>query len=42
MDSSSITPGSILRGPLWPEPIQVDMVEDMGDYVRIVGATVRS
>lgn len=37
-----ITPGSIIRGPHWSEPIIVDLVEDLGDYVRIVGATVNS
>lgn len=37
-----ITPGSIIRGPHWPEPIIVELVEDLGDYVRIVGATVNS
>jgi superfamily II DNA or RNA helicase len=37
-----ITPGSIIQGPRWPEPINVDLVEDHGEYVRIVGATVNS
>lgn len=32
----------ILRGPRWPEPFQVDHIEDLGDYIRLVGATVRS
>ena len=37
-----ITPGSIIQGPRWPEPIKVDLVEDLGEYVRIVGATLNS
>ena len=36
----TVAPGSIIQGPRWPEPIKVDLVEDLGDYVRIVGATV--
>jgi len=38
----NILPGSIIQGPRWPEPIKVDLVEDLGEYVRIVGATVNS
>ena len=34
--------GSIIQGPRWPEPIKVDLVEDLGEYARIVGATVNS
>jgi superfamily II DNA or RNA helicase len=34
--------GSIIQGPRWPEPIKVDLVEDLGEYVRIVGATMNS
>jgi SNF2 family DNA or RNA helicase len=37
-----ITPGSIIQGPRWPEPIKVDLVEDLGEYIRIVGATVNT
>ena len=37
-----ITPGSIIQGPRWPEPIKVELVQDLGEYVRIVGATVNS
>ena len=35
----TIRPGSIIKGPLWPEPVDIKLVEDMGDYVHIVGAT---
>ncbi|HCC78501.1 MAG: hypothetical protein A2X25_09290 [Chloroflexi bacterium GWB2_49_20] len=37
-----IAPGSIIKGPRWLEPIKVDLVEDHGEYVRIVGATVNT
>ncbi len=37
-----ITPGSIIQGPRWPEPIKVDLIEDLGEYIRIVGATLNS
>ncbi len=37
-----ITPGSIIQGARWPEPIKVDLVEDHGEYVRIVGALMNS
>jgi len=38
----NITPGSIIQGPRWLEPIKVDLVEELGEYVRIVGATVNT
>ena len=38
----TITPGSIIQGPRWPEPIKVDLAEDLGEYIRIVGATVNT
>jgi superfamily II DNA or RNA helicase len=34
--------GNIIQGPRWPEPIKVDLVEDLGEYVRLVGAMVNS
>lgn len=37
-----IKPGTILRGPQWPEPVEVELAEELGDYIRIVGATVHS
>jgi len=37
-----ITPGSTIKGPRWPEPIKVDLVEDLGEYVRVVGAMLNS
>ena len=37
-----IKAGSILRGPQWPEPVEVNYSEDLGEYVRIVGVTINS
>ena len=37
-----IQPGNIIQGPRWPEPVEVKLAEDHGEYVRIVGATVHS
>lgn len=37
-----IKPGKILRGPQWPEPVEVNFSEDLGDYVRIVGVTIHA
>lgn len=34
--------GQIVQGPRWPEPVEVKLVEEMGGYVRLVGATTRS
>ena len=37
-----IKSGAILRGPQWPEPVEVNYSEDLGEYVRIVGVTINS
>ncbi len=37
-----IKPGKTIEGPQWPEPVEVNLFEDLGDYVRIVGVTVSS
>ncbi len=34
--------GSIIAGPRWPEPVEVKFIEELGDYVHIVGATTKS
>jgi len=38
----NILPGSIIQGSRWPEPVEVNHVEDLGDFIRIVGATVNT
>lgn len=38
----NLVPDSIISGPRWPEPVEVKLVEDLGSYIRIVGATLRT
>ncbi|PWV37726.1 MAG: helicase [Desulfurococcaceae archaeon] len=33
---------SIIKGPQWQEPVEVKKAEDMGNYIRIVGAMIYS
>ncbi|MGA9350266.1 MAG: helicase-related protein, partial [Anaerolineae bacterium] len=37
-----IQAGQIVQSPRWPEPVEVKLVEDLGGYVRLVGATTGS
>ena len=38
-----LQPGDVVEARRWPEPLQVDLVEPLGnDYVRLVGALLRS
>ena len=37
-----IKEGTILEGPLWPEPVKVDKVEKIGSRTRIIGALLKS
>jgi hypothetical protein len=39
---TEIQPGHVIQGPRWPEPVEVKLVEDLGDYVHLVGATTNS
>ena len=39
---TTIKPGAIIKGTLWPEPIEVKLIEEMDDYIHIVGATTLS
>ncbi|MBC7363151.1 MAG: DUF3883 domain-containing protein [Candidatus Aminicenantes bacterium] len=34
-----IKPGNLVKGPFWNEPIMVSQIEQVGDYVRLVGHT---
>ncbi len=38
----NIQSGSVINGPQWPEPVEVNYSEDFGEYVRIVGITIHS
>lgn len=37
-----IKQGSIIKGPKWPEPVEVKLVEDLGQHIHIVGSTISS
>ncbi len=37
-----IKQGSIIRGSYWPEPVEIKLVEEAGDYIHIIGATTIS
>src|SRR2546428_11313487 len=37
-----IKPGAVIKGPKWPEPLEVKVFEELGDYVRVVGSTIHS
>lgn len=39
---NAIKPGARIKGPYWPEPVEVKLIEAAGDYVRIVGVTTLS
>lgn len=34
--------GSIIRSPNWPEPVEIKLIEKIGDYYHIVGSTIKS
>ncbi|MGB8312340.1 MAG: hypothetical protein WCE81_10860 [Halobacteriota archaeon] len=38
----TIKDGDVVQSPRWPEPIEVNLVEELGDYARIVGVTLHS
>lgn len=42
MEVKDLKPGVVLSGDLWSEPIKVDLVEEKGYYVKIVGYYLNS
>lgn len=38
----NIKPGSIIKGSKWSEPIEIKFIENIDNYVHIIGATIRS
>ena len=36
---TDIRPGQVVQGPRWPQPVEVKLVEELGEYIRLVGAT---
>jgi len=39
---TAIKPGTIIEGPAWPEPVEINLIVEVDDYIHIVGATTRS
>lgn len=37
-----IKKGSIISGSYWPEPVEVKLIEQAGDYIHLIGATKKS
>lgn len=35
----NIKSGTIIKGSFWSEPVKINLIEDIGGYVHIVGAT---
>jgi len=33
---------SIIKGPFWKEPVKVEKVVEIGEYIRIIGSTINS
>ncbi|MBC7123379.1 MAG: DEAD/DEAH box helicase family protein, partial [Pseudothermotoga sp.] len=42
MGETAIREGSIIKGPFWREPVKVEKTEELGNYIRILGATIHS
>jgi len=38
----NIKAGNIIQDYRWPEPVQIKLIENIGNYIRIVGATIHS
>lgn len=38
----NIKSGDIIESHHWPEPVKIDLVEEVGEYIRLVGSTVNS
>ncbi len=38
---TNVRAGSIIRGSKWSESVEIKCIEDIGNYVRIIGATVQ-
>lgn len=42
MNPEDIRPGVVIVGSKWPEPVEIDKVENFGPYIHIIGATIKS
>ncbi|HHF57800.1 MAG TPA: helicase, partial [candidate division WOR-3 bacterium] len=37
-----IKEGNIIKGSFWDEPVKIDKLEELGDYIRVIGSTMHS
>jgi len=37
-----IKENNIIKGPFWGEPVKVDKVEGVGEYIRVIGSTIHT
>ncbi len=42
MNINNIKQGTIIKGPNWPEPVEIKFIEEVGEYIHIIGATKNS
>lgn len=40
--ADNLKAGCIVKGPFWPEPVEIKLLEEAGEYMHIVGATTIS
>ena len=38
----NIKSGDTIKSERWPEPVKIDLLKEMGEYVRLVGSTIHS
>jgi len=38
----NIKAGNIIQDYRWPEPVEIKLIENIGNYIRIVGATIHN
>lgn len=39
---NNIKQGTIIKAPNWPEPVEIKFIEEVGEYIHIIGATKNS
>ena len=38
----NIKSGDTIKSDRWPEPVKIDLLKEMGEYVQLVGSTIHS
>lgn len=42
INNNNIKQGTIIKGPNWPEPVEIKLIEEAGNYIHLVGATTNT